>query len=64
MSSICIEATNENKLTVEEYVRYIKIKEHIQQVLENAKIEDALRSAEDSISGLTIDLTIKYSIDK
>jgi len=64
MSSISIEATNENLLTVEEYVRYIRIKEQIHQVLENAGIEDTLRSAEKSINGLSIDLTVKYSIQR
>ncbi len=64
MSSIFIETTNEKQLTVEEYVRYIRIKDHIQQVLDNADIKEALREAEESINGLTIDLTVKYSIDK
>ena len=64
MSSIFIETANEKQLTVEEYVRYIRIKDHIQQVLDNADIKEALREAEESINGLTIDLTVKYSIDK
>ncbi|SNQ62239.1 hypothetical protein [Candidatus Methanoperedens nitratireducens] len=64
MSSIFIETTNEKQLTVEEYVRYIRIKDHIQQVLDNADIKEALREAEESINGLTIDLTVKYSINK
>ncbi len=64
MSSIFIETTNEKQLTVEEYVRYIRIKDHIQQVLDNTDIKEVLREAEESINGLTIDLTVKYSIDK
>ena len=64
MSSISTESTNENQLTVDEYVRYIRIKDHIQQVLDSAGIKEELRSSEESINGLTIDLTIKYSIDK
>lgn len=64
MSSIFIETANEKQLTVEEYVRYIRIKDHIQQVLDNADIKEVLREAEESINGLTIDLTVKYSVDK
>ncbi len=64
MSSIFIETTNEKQLTVEEYIRYIRIKDHIQQVLDNADIKEVLREAEESINGLTIDLIVKYSIDK
>ncbi len=64
MSSIFIETTNEKQLTVEEYIRYIRIKDHIQHVLDNADIKEVLREAEESINGLTIDLTVKYSIDK
>ncbi len=64
MSSIFIETTNEKQLTVEEYVRYIRIKDHIQQVLDNADIKEVLREAEESINGLTIDLTVKYSVNK
>ncbi len=62
MSSISTESTNENQLTVDEYVRYIRIKDHIQEVLDGIKEE--LRSSEESINGLTVDLTIKYSINK
>jgi hypothetical protein len=64
MSSIAIETANENQLTVEEYVRYLKIKDHILQVLETANIKEILRSDEESINGLTIDLTVKYSVNK
>ncbi len=64
MSSISTETNNENQLTVEEYVRYIRIKEQIQQILDNANMKEALRDAEDSINGLTVDLIIKYSIQK
>lgn len=64
MSSISIEASNENKLTVEEYVRYIRIKEQIQQILDNANIKEALRDAEESINGLAVDMVVKYSVKK
>ncbi len=64
MSSISTETNNENQLTVEEYVRYIRIKEQIQQILDNANMKEVLRDAEDSINGLTVDLIIKYSIQK
>ena len=64
MSSIFIETTNEKQLTVEEYIRYIRIKDHIQQVLDNADIKDVMCEAEESINGLTIDLTVKYSVNK
>ncbi len=50
MSSIFIETTNEKQLTVEEYIRYIRIKDHIQQVLDNADIKEVLREAEESIN--------------
>ncbi|MCZ7400015.1 MAG: hypothetical protein O8C62_10150 [Candidatus Methanoperedens sp.] len=64
MSSISTETSNENKLTVEEYVRYIRIKEQIQQIIDNANLKEALQDAEESIGGLTVDLTIKYSVSK
>ncbi len=64
MSSISIETDNEKQLTVEEYVRYIRIREQIQQILDNANIKETMHEAEDSINGLTIDLTVKYSVSK
>jgi hypothetical protein len=64
MSSISIESSNENQLTVEEYVRYIRIKEEILQILDKANIKEALREAEESINGLTIDLTVKCRVCK
>jgi hypothetical protein len=64
MSSISTETSNENQLTVEEYVRYIRIKEQIQQVIDNAKLKEALRDAEDSLNGLAVDLIVKYSVQK
>lgn len=64
MSSISIETTNENQLTVEEYVRFIKIKDHVQQVIDSKDIKDALDSAERSLNRLTIELTVKYLIEK
>lgn len=64
MSSISIETNNEKQLTVEEYVRYIRIREQIQQILDDANIKETMHEAEDSINGLNIDLTIKYSINR
>ena len=64
MSSISIETNNEKQLTVEEYVRYIRMRDQIQQVLDNSNIKETLRDAEEAINGLTVDLTVKYSISK
>jgi len=64
MSSISIEENNEKKLTVDEYVRYLRLKGQIQKVLDDANIKETLRDAEESINGLTIDMTIRYSVDK
>ncbi len=64
MSSISIETNNEKQLTVEEYVRYIRIREQIQQILDDANIKETMHEAEESINGLNIDLTIKYSINR
>ncbi len=64
MSSISIETDNENKLTVQEYVRYIKIKEKIQEFLDRENVKDILCESEGSINGLTIDLIVKFSINK
>lgn len=64
MSSISIEENNEKKLTVDEYVRYLRIKGQIQKVLDDANIKETLCDAEDTINGLTIDMTIRYSVEK
>lgn len=64
MSSISIEASNEHLLTVEEYVRYLRIRDQIQQILDNVNIKETMQDAEDSIKGLSIDLMIKYSVNK
>ena len=64
MSSISIEENNEKKLTVDEYVRYLRIKGQIQKVLDDANIKEMLRDAESTINGLTIDMTISYSVEK
>jgi len=64
MSSISIEENNEKKLTVDEYVRYLRIKGQIQKVLDDANIKETLRDAESTINGLTIDITIRYSVEK
>ncbi len=64
MSSISIETSNENKLRVEEYVRYIQIRDGIQQILDNAGIKGTMRDAEESINGLSIDLVLKFSVNR
>ena len=64
MSSIIFETSNEEKLTVQEYVRFAQIKEQIEKLFENTKIKQALDEQEKNIKCLTIDLTIKYTIEK
>ena len=64
MSSIIFETINEDKLTVQEYVRFAQIKEQIEKLFENLKIKKALGEHEKNICCLTIDLTIKYTIKK
>ncbi|TRZ90540.1 MAG: hypothetical protein D4R88_03390 [Methanosarcinales archaeon] len=64
MSSIIFEISNEEKLTVQEYVRFAQIKEQIEKLLENTKIKQVLGEQEKNLRGLTIDLTIKYTIEK
>ncbi len=64
MSSISIEANNEKQLTVDEYVRYLRIRDQIQQVLDEANIKETFRDAEESINGLSIDLIVKFSVNK
>ncbi len=64
MSSIIVETNNEKQLTVDEYVRYISIRDYIQHELENSQIRESLREAEASINGLTVDVIIRYSIHK
>ncbi|MFH0903986.1 MAG: hypothetical protein V1854_02195 [Methanobacteriota archaeon] len=64
MSSIIFETSNEDKLTVQEYVRFVEIKEQIEKLLENTKIKQALGEHEKNFRGLTIDMTIKYTIEK
>ncbi len=64
MSSISVETNNEKQLTVDEYVRYLRIRDQIQGILGNANIKETLRDAEESINGLSIDLIIKYSVNK
>jgi len=63
MSSISTESENENQLTVEEYVRYVKLKENLNQALDK-NIKDMLREAEESIDGLTVDVVVKYSVGR
>jgi hypothetical protein len=64
MSSISIETNNEKQLTVDEYVRYLKIRDQILHILDNENITKTLRDAEESINGLSIDMIIKYSVNK
>ncbi len=64
MSSISVESNNEKQLTVDEYVRYVRIRDQIRVILDNANIKETLRDAEESIEGLSIDLIIRYSINK
>ena len=64
MSSISIETNNEKQLTVDEYVRYLGIRDQIQHFLDNANITETLRDAEESINGLSIDLIVKFSVSK
>jgi len=63
MSSISTQTENENQLTVEEYVRYVKLKENLNQALDK-NIKDMLREAEESIDGLTVDVVVKYSVGR
>lgn len=64
MSSIYIETNNESKLTVQEYVRYIEIKENIRRFLDSKNVKDILCDSENSINGLSIDLVVRFSIKK
>ena len=64
MSSIIVETENENQLTVQEYVRYSGVKEQVEKLIENAKIKQALGEYEKYVKGLSIDVTIKYTIEK
>lgn len=64
MSSISIETDNENKLTVQEYVRYVKIKDSINEFLDREDVKEMLRDSERSINGLSIDLVIRLSVNR
>lgn len=64
MSSISIEMSNENKLTVQEYVRYVKIKEKLQEFLDSENVKEMLSDSESYINGLSIDLVVKFSIKR
>jgi hypothetical protein len=64
MGSIFIETTNENQLSVEEYVRFVCIKEQVEKLMEGVNIKEALGEYEKNLRGLSIDLTIKYTIEK
>ncbi len=64
MSSISIETSNENKFRVEEYVRFVKIRDRIQEILNNTGIKEKMSEAEGSINGLTIDVIVKISLNR
>ena len=64
MSSISIETCNENKLRVEEYIRYVRIKDNIAQILDKTDMKGTMLEAEDSIKGLSIDVVIKFSVNR
>ncbi len=64
MSTIIVETENENQLTVQEYVRYSGIKEQVEKLMEDAKIKQALAEYEKYVRGLSIDVTIRYTIEK
>lgn len=64
MSSIIVETENEKQLTVQEYVRYSDVKEQVEKLMDKAKIKQTLSEYEKYIKGLSIDLTIKYTIEK
>lgn len=63
MSSILIETNNENQLTVEEFVRYLKIREDLQNFIDN-DIKGRFGNAENSLGCLSIEVTVKFLIDK
>jgi len=64
MSSISIETSNENKFRVEEYVRFVRIRDRIQEILNNTSIKETMSEAEGSIRGLTIDVIVKISLNR
>lgn len=64
MSSISIEANNEKQLTVDEYVRYLRMRDQIQHTLDNTNIKETLEEGEKSINGLSINLVVKFSVNK
>ncbi len=64
MSSISIETSNENKFRVEEYVRFVRIRDQIQEILNNTGIKETMSEAEGSIKGLTIDVIVKISLNR
>jgi hypothetical protein len=64
MSSISIETCNENKLRVEEYVRYVRIKDNLVQILDKSGIKGTMSDAEDLIKDLSIEVVIKFSVNR
>jgi len=64
MSTISLETINESSLTVDEYVRFLRIVESLRGMLEKAGIEDFLRESEESLPGLRIDIILRSVIEK
>lgn len=64
MSSIIFDIANEDKLTVQEYVRFAEIKEKVEKLLDDAKIKQALCEYEKYIRDLSIDVIIRFNIEK
>ncbi|MCX9014970.1 MAG: hypothetical protein OIN89_09300 [Candidatus Methanoperedens sp.] len=64
MGDILVETKNEEHLKVQEYVQYLKTKENVREFLDKAGIEAFLRSAEKSVNGLTVDVIVRFSVEK
>lgn len=64
MGDILVETENEEQLKVQEYVQYLKTKENVREFLDAAGIEAFLRGAEKSVNGLTVDVIVRFSVEK
>ena len=64
MSSIIFDTANEERLTVQEYVRFAEIKEKVEKLLDDAGIKQALCEYEKYIRDLSIEVTVRYKIEK
>jgi hypothetical protein len=64
MGDILVETKNEEHLKVQEYVQYLKTKENVREFLDKAGVESFLRSAEKSVNGLTVDVIVRFSVEK